>query len=109
MRLALQKQARRPGNTWPSLLAGQYAAAAAVLDDMEKKMTLERFQREVRADGKAATLHLTDGGWRRTRALTLATQSLLAITPTGARSCPKRRDAAGPRSLTMARARKYRE
>ena len=34
-------------NCWRSLLEGQYECDAMVLDQMEKKMTLERFQREV--------------------------------------------------------------
>jgi hypothetical protein len=47
LRIVLQKQVRRAGNTWRSLLDNAFAADPALFDDMEKKMTLERFQTEV--------------------------------------------------------------
>lgn len=47
LRIVLQKQQRTAGNTWRSLLEDMYKVDAQVFDDMEKKMTLERFQREV--------------------------------------------------------------
>eukprot|EP00045_Choanoeca_perplexa_P019496 m.3006 g.3006 ORF g.3006 m.3006 type:complete len:156 (+) comp4337_c0_seq1:103-570(+) len=46
LRIVLVKSTREAGNTWPSLLKGQYTADASQLDEMQKKMTLERFQRE---------------------------------------------------------------
>eukprot|EP00051_Salpingoeca_urceolata_P006212 m.82472 g.82472 ORF g.82472 m.82472 type:complete len:196 (+) comp14729_c0_seq4:200-787(+) len=46
VRIVLTKSGRRADNTWPSLLEGQYAADAGTFDEMQKKMTLERFQRE---------------------------------------------------------------
>ena len=48
MRIALWKSSRVAGNCWKSLLKGQYEAEVKTFDDMEKKMTLERYQREVR-------------------------------------------------------------
>lgn len=47
LRIVLVKSHRDAANCWRSLLEGQYAADAYVLDQMEKKLTLERFQNEV--------------------------------------------------------------
>ncbi len=47
LRLVLQKSERQASNLWKSLLQGQYAADAWLLDNTQKKLTLERFQREV--------------------------------------------------------------
>ena len=41
------KSDRDAANCWRSLLEGQYECDPMVMDQMEKKMTLERFQREV--------------------------------------------------------------
>ena len=48
LQIVLTKGAREASNAWPSLLEGQYPATAQELDEMQKKLTLERFQREVR-------------------------------------------------------------
>ena len=46
--IVLVKSARRADATWPSLLRdGGYAPDPVTLDNMQKKMTLERFQKEV--------------------------------------------------------------
>ena len=47
MRIVLVKSQRDAANCWRSLLEGQFAADAYVFDQMEKKLTLERFQNEV--------------------------------------------------------------
>ena len=47
MRIVLVKSDRDAGNCWRSLLEGQYECDVMTMDRMEKKMTLERFQREV--------------------------------------------------------------
>ena len=47
LRIVLVKSDRDAGNCWRSLLEGQYECDAMTMDQMEKKMTLERFQREV--------------------------------------------------------------
>jgi hypothetical protein len=44
----MQKGDRQASNLWPSLLVGQFAANPLDLDNTQKKLTLERFQREVR-------------------------------------------------------------
>ncbi|XP_051870234.1 nudC domain-containing protein 2 isoform X1 [Pristis pectinata] len=44
--IVLMKSNREAGNCWPSLLEGQYNADPLVQDEMQKKLTLERFQRE---------------------------------------------------------------
>lgn len=41
------KTNREAGNCWSSLLEGEYCANAWVQDQMQRKLTLERFQREV--------------------------------------------------------------
>eukprot|EP00050_Salpingoeca_kvevrii_P002028 m.185531 g.185531 ORF g.185531 m.185531 type:complete len:158 (-) comp10519_c0_seq3:11737-12210(-) len=46
VRVALTKALRGAEHAWKSLLKGAYDADAAVFDDMEKQLTLERFQRE---------------------------------------------------------------
>ena len=45
--MVLVKSDRSAGNCWRSLLEDSYEADPWVLDQMEKKLTLERFQREV--------------------------------------------------------------
>lgn len=47
IRIVLMKTNREAGNCWTSLLEGQYCADAWVQDQMQRKLTLERFQREV--------------------------------------------------------------
>ena len=47
LRIVLAKSNRDAGNCWRSLLLGQYEADAYVFDQMERKLTLERFQNEV--------------------------------------------------------------
>ena len=42
------KSGREASNCWPSLLIDQYHCNPMVYNEMEKKLTLERFQREVR-------------------------------------------------------------
>ncbi|KAM8973173.1 nudC domain-containing protein 2 [Pelodytes ibericus] len=46
IRIILTKTNRDAGNCWASLLEGQYPADPLVQDEMQKKLTLERFQRE---------------------------------------------------------------
>ncbi|RXN35165.1 nudC domain-containing 2 [Labeo rohita] len=48
IRIVLMKSNREAGNCWQSLLEGEYAADPWVQDQMQRKLTLERFQREVR-------------------------------------------------------------
>lgn len=43
------KTSREAGNCWTSLLEGEYCADPLVQEQMQKKLTLERFQREVSA------------------------------------------------------------
>lgn len=52
------KTNREAGNCWSSLLEGEYCANAWVQDQMQRKLTLERFQREV----GLIKLHLKDHG-----------------------------------------------
>lgn len=47
IRIILMKTNREAGNCWTSLLEGEYCANAWVQNQMQKKLTLERFQREV--------------------------------------------------------------
>ena len=47
VRICLEKVDKSAGNVWKSLLVGQYEADSFVFDQMQQKMTLERFQREV--------------------------------------------------------------
>ena len=47
LRIVLVKSDRDAANCWHSLLEGQYECDPVIKDQMEKKMTLERFQREV--------------------------------------------------------------
>lgn len=47
IRIILMKTNREAGNCWSSLLEGEYCANAWVQEQMQKKLTLERFQREV--------------------------------------------------------------
>uniref|UniRef100_UPI00398F583F nudC domain-containing protein 2 n=1 Tax=Pristiophorus japonicus TaxID=55135 RepID=UPI00398F583F len=44
--IVLMKMNREAGNCWSSLLEGQFHADPLVQDEMQKKLTLERFQRE---------------------------------------------------------------
>ncbi|TNM98688.1 nudC domain-containing protein 2 [Takifugu rubripes] len=46
IRIILMKTNREAGNCWTSLLEGEYCANAWVQNQMQKKLTLERFQRE---------------------------------------------------------------
>eukprot|EP00730_Choanoeca_flexa_P012536 TRINITY_DN4368_c0_g1_i1.p1 TRINITY_DN4368_c0_g1~~TRINITY_DN4368_c0_g1_i1.p1 ORF type:complete len:159 (+),score=22.06 TRINITY_DN4368_c0_g1_i1:96-572(+) len=46
LRVVMTKSARGAGDTWQSLLVDQYEADPVRVDEMQKKMTLERFQRE---------------------------------------------------------------
>ncbi|XP_040298092.1 nudC domain-containing protein 2 isoform X2 [Bufo bufo] len=46
IRIVLTKSNRDAGNCWPSLLEGEYSADPWVQEEMQKKLTLERFQRE---------------------------------------------------------------
>ncbi|KAG7484637.1 hypothetical protein MATL_G00052230 [Megalops atlanticus] len=46
IRIVLMKSNREAGNCWQSLLEGEYCANAWVQDQMQRKLTLERFQRE---------------------------------------------------------------
>ncbi|KAH0629673.1 hypothetical protein JD844_011919 [Phrynosoma platyrhinos] len=46
IRIVLTKTNRDAGNCWSSLLENEYAADPWVQDQMQKKLTLERFQRE---------------------------------------------------------------
>lgn len=50
------KTNREAGNCWTSLLEGEYCANAWVQNQMQKKLTLERFQREVRPSINMTTL-----------------------------------------------------
>ena len=47
IRVVLVKSSREAKNCWRSLLVGAYDCDPLMFDQMEKKMTLERFQREV--------------------------------------------------------------
>ncbi|XP_053574554.1 nudC domain-containing protein 2 [Bombina bombina] len=46
IRIILTKTNRDAGNCWTSLLEGEYFADPLIQDQMQKKLTLERFQRE---------------------------------------------------------------
>lgn len=46
IRIVLTKTNRDAGNCWSSLLENEYAADPWVQDQMQRKLTLERFQRE---------------------------------------------------------------
>ncbi|XP_062856578.1 nudC domain-containing protein 2 [Trichomycterus rosablanca] len=46
IRIILMKTNREAGNCWTSLLEDRYAADPWVQDQMQRKLTLERFQRE---------------------------------------------------------------
>ncbi|NP_001088851.1 NudC domain containing 2 L homeolog [Xenopus laevis] len=46
IRIVLTKTNRDAGNCWSSLLEGEYSADPWIQDEMQKKLTLERFQRE---------------------------------------------------------------
>lgn len=51
IRIMLVKSGREASNCWSSLLEGKYACDPMTFDQMEKKLTLERFQQEVRVGG----------------------------------------------------------
>ena len=56
LRVVLVKSDRSASNCWKSLLeGGQYKCNPWVLDQMEKKLTLERFQKEVSNNKKRET------------------------------------------------------
>lgn len=55
VRIALCKSSKTAADCWKSLLKGQYEADLVTFDAMQKKMTLERFQREV---GQTVSLSL---------------------------------------------------
>ncbi|XP_067314062.1 nudC domain-containing protein 2 [Pseudorasbora parva] len=46
IQIVLMKTNREAGNCWQSLLEGEYTADPWVQDQMQRKLTLERFQRE---------------------------------------------------------------
>jgi len=46
VRICLIKADRQASNCWSSLLVGQYSANSLVYDEMQKNMTLQRFQFE---------------------------------------------------------------
>ncbi|CAN0276627.1 unnamed protein product [Lampetra planeri] len=46
LRVVLVKSHREAGSCWPSLLEGAFPADPITLDNMQKKLTLERFQNE---------------------------------------------------------------
>ncbi|NXU94490.1 NUDC2 protein, partial [Xiphorhynchus elegans] len=48
IRIVLMKTNRDAGNCWTSLLENEYAADPWVQDQMQRKLTLERFQREAK-------------------------------------------------------------
>lgn len=47
VRIVLTKTKRDAANCWASLLESEYAADPWVQDQMQRKLTLERFQKEV--------------------------------------------------------------
>ena len=47
VRIILVKSGRDAANCWHSLLINEYSADPWTFDEMEKKLTLERFQKEV--------------------------------------------------------------
>ncbi|XP_043089186.1 nudC domain-containing protein 2 [Puntigrus tetrazona] len=46
IRIVLMKSNREAGNCWRSLLEGEFTADPWIQDQMQRKLTLERFQRE---------------------------------------------------------------
>ena len=48
LRIVLEKTDKTAANTWKSLLVDQYQPDPTVYDKMEQKITLQRFQFEVR-------------------------------------------------------------
>lgn len=46
VRIILVKSGRDAANCWHSLLSNQYSADPWIFNEMEKKLTLERFQKE---------------------------------------------------------------
>lgn len=49
VRIILVKSGRDAANCWHSLLSNEYSADPWTFNEMEKKLTLERFQKEVLA------------------------------------------------------------
>lgn len=47
VRIILVKSGRDAANCWHSLLSNEYSADPWTFNEMEKKLTLERFQKEV--------------------------------------------------------------
>ncbi len=47
LHICMEKSNPSASNVWKSLLVGQYEANPLVLDQMQQKMTLQRFQFEV--------------------------------------------------------------
>ncbi|XP_075458032.1 nudC domain-containing protein 2 isoform X2 [Ascaphus truei] len=62
IRIILMKSNRNAANCWASLLEGEYSADPLVQDQMQKKLTLERFQREVPEKEKQPEPHLFQDG-----------------------------------------------
>ena len=54
LKIVLVKSDRSAGSCWRSLLEGMYNSDAFTFNEMEKKLTLERFQREVGAHRSGA-------------------------------------------------------
>lgn len=50
LRIVLVKSLKDPSKGWMSLLIDQYQADPLIYNEMEKKLTLERFQKEVNID-----------------------------------------------------------
>lgn len=55
VRIILVKSGRDAANCWPSLLSNEYSADPWTFNEMEKKLTLERFQKEVQQTPKASS------------------------------------------------------
>ena len=53
VRIILVKSGRDAANCWPSLLSNEYSADPWTFNEMEKKLTLERFQKEVQQTSKS--------------------------------------------------------
>ena len=53
VRIILVKSGRDAANCWPSLLSKEYSADPWTFNEMEKKLTLERFQKEVHQTPKS--------------------------------------------------------
>ncbi|EDV19798.1 NudC domain-containing protein 2 [Trichoplax sp. H2] len=65
LRIICQKSVRDPGKGWKSLTKDKYQADVWTMTEMEKKLTLERFQRENPGfdfSGAEVTGNFADGG-----------------------------------------------